>query len=116
MILYWVRHPPYSTNYLSETIRAAAMTGALGTAVRLLFVGDGVLALVREQEPFLLGPPLSKLLQGIVTDESAALVHRESLERRALGLEELVRDVPITLVTTEEAADWVARADQVVPL
>lgn len=115
MILFWVRHAPYSTNYLAETIRAAAMTGALGTPVRLLFVGDGVRALVKGQEPFLKGPPVAKLLQGIVTDASPALIHRDSLAHRALDLDELVVGVPVTLVSTDEAADWIARSERVVP-
>lgn len=116
MILFWIRHAPYTTNYLGEAIRVAAMTGALGTPVRMLFVGEGVRALVKGQEPFLFGPPVTQLLQGIVTNSSPALVHRDSLARRALDAGELVTDLPTTMVSTDEAADWMARSERVVPL
>ncbi len=116
MILFWVRHAPYSTNHLAETIRASAMTVALGTPVRLLFVGEGVRALVHGQEPHRLGPPLEQLLRGIIAADSPALVHGDSLARRSILPAELIADLPVTVVDTDEVAEWLVRADRVVPL
>ncbi len=92
------------------------MTVALGTPVRLLFVGEGVRALVRGQEPHRLGPPIEQLLQGIVGPDAPALVHRGSLTRRSLRAGDLIEGVPLALIGTAEAADWLVRADRVVPL
>ena len=116
MILFWVRHAPYSTNHVAETIRTSGMAVALGTPVRLLFVEEGVRALVRGQEPHRLGPPIEQLLQGIISPESPALVHRGSLAHRSILAGDLIEGLPIALIETEEAADWLVRADRVVPL
>jgi sulfur relay (sulfurtransferase) DsrF/TusC family protein len=116
MILFWARHAPFSTNHLAEMIRTSAMTVALGTPVRLLFVEEGVRALVRDQEPHRLGPPIEQLLQGIISPESPALVHRGSLAHRSIRAEDLIESLPVALIGTDEAADWLVRADRVVPL
>ena len=116
MILFWIRHVPYSTNHLAEAIRASAMTVALGTPVRLLFVGEGVRALVQGQEPHRLGPPVEELLRGIVAADSPALVHGDSLDRRSILPSELIRGLPVNVVDTDEVAEWLVRVDRVVPL
>ncbi len=114
--LLWVRHAPYTTAHLSEAIRLAAMSSALGTTVRLLFVADGVRALVGGAEPYRLGPPIRRLLQDIVTDERPALVHAPSLERRGLSARDLEAGVALRLVDDDEAGRWIAEADRTVPL
>jgi sulfur relay (sulfurtransferase) DsrF/TusC family protein len=115
-LLLWIGRLPHSTVHLSESIRLAAMSSALDLPVRLLFVGEGVRALVRGQEPYRYSPPIEKLLTGIVSASSPALVHRPSLLHRGLDSSTLLAPVPAQLVDDHDAADWLIRARQVVPL
>ncbi len=115
-VLLWVRHPPHATVHFSEGIRVAAMASALGTPVRLLFIADGVRALVEGQEPYRLGPPVDKSLRDIVTSERPALVHAPSLGGRGLGPENLSRGIPFRLVDDAEVADLLLESAQAVPL
>ncbi len=112
--LVWVRHCPHSTVHLAEAIRVAAMATALGSTARLLFIGDGVRSLVRGQEPYRYGPPIEKMLGGIVTREAPALVHGPSLARRRMTFESLVPELPVEEVDDARAADQIYRADTVV--
>ena len=104
-----------STVHLSEAIRFAAMTTALGSPVRLLFLADGVRGLARGQEAHLLAPPIGRMLSGIVTDTAPALVHAPSLAARGLDRADLVDGVPVELLDDAGAAGWVRHARRVVP-
>lgn len=114
-VLLWLRHAPYSTVHLSEAVRVATMTAALGVPVRLLFIADGVRALVQGQEPHRLGPPIEKTLAGVVTEEAPALVHNGSLDRRRIPWSSLVPGLPVESVDDRGAAEWVLRTARVVP-
>ncbi len=114
-LLLWIRRPPHSTVHLSEAVRVASMAAAFDRPVRLLFLAEGVRALVRGQEPYRLAPPLGRTLAGIVTPDAPALVHRPSLECRGLGPERLVEGLPVRFVDDAESADWLYRAGRVVP-
>ena len=115
-VLLWIRHPPFSTVHLTEAIRLAAMGTAMGSIYRVLFIGEGVRALVRGQEGFRLGPPIERMFAGIVTDERPAFVHRPSLVRRGLERSALVPQLPLEPVGDTEAARALAAAARVVPL
>jgi sulfur relay (sulfurtransferase) DsrF/TusC family protein len=115
-ILLWIRHPPYSTNHLAEAIRLGAMASALDLVPTCLFIGEGVRAWVRDQAPYLLGPPLAKMLQGIVTPSRPALIHEPSLRRRGLSTSRILEDLPTSLVGDEEVAEALWQADRVIPL
>jgi sulfur relay (sulfurtransferase) DsrF/TusC family protein len=115
-VLLWVRRPPHSTAHFSEAVRVASMATALNVPLRMLFIAGGVRALVAGQEPYLLGPPVEKILQDIVNAERPALVHAPSLERRGLVSEQLARGVPFRLIDDEEAAQWILDAARTVPL
>jgi sulfur relay (sulfurtransferase) DsrF/TusC family protein len=115
-VLLWVRRPPHSTVHFSEAIRVAAMATALDVPLRMLFIADGVRALVAGQEPYRLGPPIERALRDIVSAERPALVHAPSLERRGLGREQLDPGVPIQLIDDDEAAQRIVDAARTVPL
>jgi sulfur relay (sulfurtransferase) DsrF/TusC family protein len=115
-VLLWVRRAPFSTVHLAEGIRIAAMATALGTPLRMLFISNGVRALVAGQEPHRLGPPIEKSLQGIVTPEHPALVHRPSLDRRGIDPDRLAPGVPVQLIDDATAAEWILGAQRTVPL
>ena len=44
-----IRHAPYSSNALREGLDVALVAAAFGQTVSLLFLGQGVLALLKEQ-------------------------------------------------------------------
>jgi sulfur relay (sulfurtransferase) DsrF/TusC family protein len=115
-VLLWIRRAPHSTVHLSEAIRVASMATALGVPLRMLFIADGVRALVANQEPYRLGPPIEKTLGDIVTRERPALVHAPSLSLRGLAPESLVARVSVRLIDDDEAARWVLDAARTVPL
>lgn len=115
-VLIWIRHPPHTTAHFAEAIRVSAMATALGGPLRMLFIAEGVRALVRRQEPYRLGPPVDRALLDLVTPERPALVHAPSLVRRGLTPDELAPGVPVRLVDDAEAARWVLEADRTVPL
>jgi sulfur relay (sulfurtransferase) DsrF/TusC family protein len=115
-VLLWIRRPPHSTGHFSEAVRVAAMATALDVPLRMLFIADGVRALVAGQEPYLLGPPIERTLKDIVTVERPALVHAPSLERRGLAREQLAHGVPVRLIDDDEAARWILDAGRTVPL
>ena len=115
-LVLWVRHPPYTSAHLMEAIRIMAMSTALGVPVRCLFTGEAVRALVGGQEPYLLGPPLERLLVEIVTPESPALVHQASLEARDLGPARLTASVPWVPADDRTVAEALVTAEKVVPL
>jgi sulfur relay (sulfurtransferase) DsrF/TusC family protein len=116
LVLLWVRRPPHSTVHFSEAVRAASMATALNVPLRMLFIADGVRALVVGQEPYVLGPPIEKTLQDIVTAERPALVHAPSLARRGLDREHLAPGVPVRMIDDDEAAQWVLDAARTVPM
>lgn len=48
-LLVIIRHAPYSSNLLREGLDAALVAAAFGQPVDLLFLGQGIMALVKEQ-------------------------------------------------------------------
>lgn len=45
-----IRHAPHNSNWLREGLDAALVAAAFGQSVRLLFMGQGALALCKEQQ------------------------------------------------------------------
>ncbi len=48
-LLVIIRHAPHSSNWLREGLDAALVAAAFGQPVNLLFMGQGVMALLKEQ-------------------------------------------------------------------
>jgi tRNA 2-thiouridine synthesizing protein C len=48
-LLVIIRHTPHGSNWLREGLDAALVAAAFGQPVHLLFMGQGVLALMKEQ-------------------------------------------------------------------
>lgn len=115
-LLLWIRHAPHSTGHFAEGVRVGTMAVALGTPVRLLFIGDGVRVLAAHQEAYRLGPPVDKTLRDLVSPESPALVHGPSLDRRGLRDEDLAPGVPVRRIDSREAALAVLESSRTVPL
>ncbi|MDN7132381.1 sulfurtransferase complex subunit TusC [Halomonas sp. MC140] len=48
-LLVIIRHAPHGSNWLREGLDAALVAAAFGQPVELLFMGQGIMALLREQ-------------------------------------------------------------------
>ncbi len=115
-LLVWISHPPFSTSHLSEAARVSAMANAFEAEPEFLFISEGVRCLVKEAEPFRLGPPIDRLLQGLVTPERPGLVDASSLRRRGIDPERLTDALPLRLVSAEEIAERLLRSDRMVTM
>lgn len=90
-MLVVLRHAPHGSSWLREGLDVALVGAAFGQAVTLLFLGDGVEALVRNQQAGALGqkgthPTLDMLA---MYDIEKLLVDNESLAERGLELDDL---------------------------
>lgn len=115
-LLVWVSHAPFTTSHLSEAARVSTMASAFDTEPEFLFISEGVRCLIGDAEPFRLGPPIEKLLQGLVTADRPALVDATSLTARGIERERLTRALPLRVVLAAEIAERLLAADRAVPM
>lgn len=97
-MLVVLRHAPHGSSWLREGLDVALVGAAFGRAVSLLFLGDGVEALVEGQQAGPLDqkgthPTLDMLA---MYDIDTLFVDAESLARRGLAVEDLL--LPVKLV------------------
>ena len=90
-MLVVLRHAPHGSSWLREGLDVALVGAAFGQAVTLLFLGDGVEALVRHQQAGPLGqkgthPTLDMLAMYDIDD---VRVDAESLAERGLTPDDL---------------------------
>ena len=115
-LLLWLSHDPYTTSHASEAVRLGTMASAFDLDVQLLFIADGVRALVPNQEPYRLGPPAERLFGPLLTPERPGLVDLASLGTRRIDPAELPRTLPLRPLASAEVAEAVRSADWVEPL
>jgi len=100
-----MRKAPYGSVYTAEGFRSMMGIGVFEMDIRVLFVDDGVYALVRNQNPAALD--MKPLGEGFPTLKDFGVtrfyVHAPSLAERALAPADLVMDVE--LVDDAGAAD-----------
>ncbi|WP_253273029.1 sulfurtransferase complex subunit TusC [Halomonas sp. PR-M31] len=101
-MLVVLRHAPHGSSWLREGLDVALVGAAFGQTVDLLFLGDGVQALVKGQQQGPLGqkgthPTLDMLA---MYDIDTLLVDAESLAQR--GMTEADLQLPVTLVTASQ--------------
>lgn len=107
-MLVVLRHAPHGSSWLREGLDAALVGAALGRPVSLLFLGDGVEALVAGQQAGPLGqkgthPTLDMLA---MYDIDTLWVDAQSLAQR--GLAETDLQLPVTLVDDAKLASLFA--------
>ena len=87
-----IRHAPYSSNALREGLDVALVAAAFGQTVSLLFLGQGVLALLKEQAAGAPGQkatlPTSDMLE--MYDIDQLLVPQSALDALNLQAAQLV--------------------------
>jgi tRNA 2-thiouridine synthesizing protein C len=89
------------------------MAAAFDQRVVLLFEGDGVYALMKQQRPEMIGlKDVSPVLKALsVYDINDILVEKESMDARAMVAEQLV--IPVKIISRNEIKHQIATADQV---
>ncbi|CAH1044676.1 sulfurtransferase complex subunit TusC [Halomonas sp. TD01] len=104
-----IRHAPYSSSELREGLDVALVAAAFGQAVSLLFLGQGVFALLKEQR---VGAPGQKATLPTIDmlemyDIENILIPTETLQAFNITADQLVEGV--TLVPTSEMPDLFQR-------
>ncbi len=90
------RQAPYGTSYTGEGIRIVSSFGAFEMETSVAFVDDGVVSLVKNQDPQTLQmKSLSKALEGLSPIAQEFLVSSRSLEKRGIRKEELIEGATI---------------------
>lgn len=108
-----IRHAPFSSNALREGLDVALVAAAFGQVVNLLFMGQGVLALVKEQTA---GAPGQKATLPTIDmlemyDIDQLLVPRQALEALNLNADQLVDGV--TIITDNGLSELLNRHSNV---
>lgn len=108
-LLVVLRHGPHGSSWLREGLEVALVGAALGQDVSLLFYGEGVTALLKEQQ---VGPLAQKGTQPMLEmlpmyDIESLWVDAEALGTYDLTLDELV--VPAKEVGRHEVSDLFQR-------
>lgn len=92
-----IRHAPYSSNALREGLDVALVAAAFGQTVSLLFLGQGVLALLKEQKT---GAPGQKATLPTIDmlemyDIDQLLVPQSALDALHLQVDQLVEGATV---------------------
>ncbi|PXX95324.1 DsrE family protein [Halomonas sp. LBP4] len=103
-LLVILRHGSHGTNWLREGLDAALVAAAFGRGVSLLFMGEGVTALLRDQQVGPLGQKgTSATLEMLAMyDIETLLVEEAALERFGLTAADLM--LPVRLLSAEAIA------------
>jgi tRNA 2-thiouridine synthesizing protein C len=110
-----MRKAPYGSVYTAEGLRSMMGIGVFEMDINVLFVDDGVYALIKGQDPSALemkplGDAFSMLPEFGVTK---FFVHEPSLQERGLAVDDLVMDVE--LVDDAKAAQLLESSGPVLP-
>ncbi|WKD30255.1 DsrE family protein [Halomonas sp. KG2] len=108
-----IRHAPYSSNELREGLDVALVSAAFGQAVDLLFLGQGIFALLKDQR---VGAPGQKATLPTINmlemyDIENILVPTETLQAFNIATDQLVEGV--TLVPASDVSDLFQRYNYV---
>lgn len=115
-LLYVSRRAPHGSIYAQEALEVVLIGAAFEQEVSLAFMDDGVYQLKRGQQPGVLGmKDYSRTFRALEDfDVRALLVERESLEARALSIEDLL--VPVTVVGSARLGEIIESHDVVLGL
>lgn len=105
-LLLIIRHAPHSSNILREGVDAALVAAAFGQPVHLLFMGQGIMALLKEQGS---GAPGQKAILPTIDmlemyDIDQLIVPEHDLNSMHLSANQLVGGV--TLIASDDLPDF----------
>lgn len=105
------RHAPYGSALAREALDVALTAATFDQSVALLFVGDGVLQLVRRQQPTAIAQKaLDKQLSALpLYDVETIYVEAEALAARGLTAADLV--LPVQPLASAEMARQIGNHD-----
>jgi tRNA 2-thiouridine synthesizing protein C len=110
-----MRKAPYGSVYTAEGFRSMMGIGVFEMDIKVVFIDDGVYALLRDQDPAALD--MKPLGDGFPMLEEFGVhefyVHEGSLKERGLTVEDLVMDV--TVVDDAGARDVLSSSGIVLP-
>ena len=112
--LFFIIDKPLHGNVCAqEFLDIALMAAAFEQRVALLFEGDGVYALMKQQGPGVIGlKDVSPVLKALsIYDINDISVEKESMDARAMVAEQLV--MPVKIISRNEIKRQMAMADQV---
>lgn len=108
-LLIVLRHPPHGSQWLREGLDVALVAAAFGQRVGLLFQGDGVYALLKDQQAGALGQkgthPQMAMLE--MYDIDTLWVSETALAERELSADDLM--LPVAPLNAEAVAELFAR-------
>ena len=108
-LLIVLRHPPHGSQWLREGLDVALVAAAFGQRVGLLFQGDGVYALLKDQQAGALGQkgthPQMAMLE--MYDIDTLWVSETALAERELSADDLM--LPVVPLNAEAVAELFAR-------
>lgn len=98
-LLVILRHGPHGTSWLRDGLDAALVAAAFGQRVSLLFMGEGVTALMDDQQPDPLGQKGTSATIEMLSmyDIETILVEQAALEHFGLTPDELM--LPVRLLS-----------------
>ncbi|MHB9033065.1 MAG: sulfurtransferase complex subunit TusC [Anaerolineae bacterium] len=110
-----MRKAPYGSVYTAEGLRSMMGIAVFGADIDVIFIDDGVYALIKGQNPTKLDmKPLGDGFPGLSEfGINRFWVHDESLAERGLNQADLVLDVQV--VSSAQIADILAQANKVLP-
>ena len=108
-LLIVLRHPPHGSQWLREGLDVALVAAAFGQRVGLLFQGDGVYALLKDQQVGALGQkgthPQMAMLE--MYDIDTLWASETALAERGLSVDDLM--LPVVPLNAEAVAECFAR-------
>ena len=111
--LFIMRHPPYGTNLAQEALEAVLAAGSFEQQVSVLFMDDGVLQLIEQQNP---AASTQKnhhaMLKALpMYDVDQLFVDQHSLDERQLTSKNT--NLPVALIDSNAIRQLMARHDHI---
>lgn len=112
-ILFISRHAPYGSSLAKDALDAILAASAYDQQLSLLFMDDGVFQLLKDQSANdIVQKSFAAILPVLPLYEiNSIYVHRESLEKRQITINELVLD-SVQLIDSAAISSLLAQQDQ----
>lgn len=112
-LLFISRHAPYGSSLAKDALDAILAASAYDQQLSLLFMDDGIFQLLKHQSSTEIGQKsFAAILPALsLYDINTVYVHRESLEKRQITINELVLD-SVQLIDSSAISSLLAQQNQ----